>query len=168
MSSKGSDPSVYVLLYMFASHHLPPRQFRREPTSLLSFFHSRFYMLYTFYTANPTTASLSVYPVSCAFGDWVTHNLITSSISFLLSDKPHADSTNMPPFPPRRDFTPPCTQYFTSNTISAISLHIPIVHLCPKPQDGIVHYINCQFPQSIVIYFVWRQIKPKIRYYHIL
>ena len=26
-SSKGSDPSVYVLLYMFASYHLPPQQF---------------------------------------------------------------------------------------------------------------------------------------------
>ena len=29
LSSKGSDSSVYVLLYMFASYHLPPQQFHR-------------------------------------------------------------------------------------------------------------------------------------------
>ena len=32
-SSKGSDPSVYVLLYMFASYHLPPQQFHRAHAS---------------------------------------------------------------------------------------------------------------------------------------
>ena len=32
-SSKGSDPSVYVLLYMFASYHLPPQQFSRAHAS---------------------------------------------------------------------------------------------------------------------------------------
>ena len=32
-SSKGSDPSVYVLLYMFASYHLPPQQFYRVTTN---------------------------------------------------------------------------------------------------------------------------------------
>jgi hypothetical protein len=34
ISSKGSDPSVYVLLYMFASYHLPPQQFHRAHASL--------------------------------------------------------------------------------------------------------------------------------------
>ena len=33
ISSKGSDPSVYVLLYMFASYHLPPQQFHRAHAS---------------------------------------------------------------------------------------------------------------------------------------
>ena len=53
ISSKGSDPSGYVLLYMFASYHLPPQQFYRahassyQPTTQSPSFPSQYFPAHT-------------------------------------------------------------------------------------------------------------------------
>ena len=66
ISSKGSDPSVYVLLYMFASYHLPPQQFYRahassyQPTTQSPSFHQPRHTLQTH--SSPPPAGNSFVP----------------------------------------------------------------------------------------------------------